>query len=135
MVQLMLEGFGGDLQETQAREGGSVGAWGAGRIPTGLSCITSTRGCPRSSKTLVILRVGKFVLLLGYCIQAVWCRFPLRGEELLLYSGAGQTVGFIPGLAGDVYLPVVLQTRGIALARGGAGEMGWKWWCRCGRGP
>jgi len=90
MVQLMLEGFGGDRRKDvqPATGGGTKGAF----------CIECYHVNTRLSKKLEDigdLRLGKFFLLLGYCLQAIWCRFrygvdnfyyiPAPGKRSALY--------------------------------------------------
>ncbi|HWX19180.1 MAG TPA: glycosyltransferase family 4 protein [Candidatus Binatia bacterium] len=65
MVQLMLEGLGGDQ-----RKGGSA-TTGA---PLGVKCYHVNARLSRKLEDIGDLRVGKFFLLLGYCLQAIWCR-------------------------------------------------------------
>src|SRR3954471_1494685 len=71
MVQLMLEGFGGD------RRKGKGGATSDQNPPQDLGVELYHVNARLSKKLEDIgdLRIGKFMLLLGYCVQAVWCRF------------------------------------------------------------
>ena len=92
MVQLMLAGFGGDRRKRRrSRAAGERRQ----RATSASSAITSTPGCRKKLEDIGDLRLGKFVLLLGYCVQAIWCRFrygvtnfyyiPAPGKRSALY--------------------------------------------------
>ena len=95
MVQLMVEGFGGDRRK--ARRGGTSNS-GEGR-PTdgsfGIECYHVNARLSKKLEDIGDLRIGKFFLLLGYCLQAIWCRFrygvrtfyyiPAPGKRSALY--------------------------------------------------
>src|SRR5215471_15389745 len=71
MVQLMLEGFGGDRRK-QKRDvaNNSVGAQ-----KYGIDCYHVNVRLSKKLEDIGDLRLGKVFLLLGYCLQAVWCRY------------------------------------------------------------
>jgi glycosyltransferase involved in cell wall biosynthesis len=73
MVQLMLAGFGGDRRK---RKGGT-GANGSPPLGRdyGIECYHVNARLSKKLEDIGDLRIGKFILLLGYCLQAVWCRF------------------------------------------------------------
>src|SRR5262245_48117198 len=80
MVQLMLQGFGGDHRKPLHKRQPPAQAPGEphARTPADDYGIDLYHVDARLSKRLEEigdLRVGKFVLLLGYCLQAIWCRF------------------------------------------------------------
>ncbi len=90
MVQLMLAGFGGDHRKG-ARRGGARGA-----APVfGIECYHVNARLSKKLEDIGDLRLGKFLLLLGYCLQAIWCRFrygvqnfyyiPAPGKRSALY--------------------------------------------------
>jgi len=93
MVQLMLEGFGGDRRKTSRRTGAGAGASGFG--PLGIDCYHVNARLSQKLEDIGDLRIGKFFLLLGYCAQAIWCRFrhgvttfyyiPAPGKRSALY--------------------------------------------------
>src|SRR5207245_4241056 len=74
MVQLMLKGFGGDRRRPgQAQAGDSEAQAAANSF--GIECYHVNARLSKKLEDIGDLRIGKFVLLLGYCLQAVWCRF------------------------------------------------------------
>jgi len=94
MVQLMVEGFGGDRRHTQKRfaRSASPGALAAGELPVpdkpfGIECYHVNARLSQKLEDIGDLRIGKFLLLLGYCLQAVWCRFRY-GVEAFYYIPA-----------------------------------------------
>src|SRR5580765_5665519 len=73
MVQLMLGGFGGDR-----RRHGELPApspEGAVSQEFGIDCYHVKARLSQKLEDIGDLRIGKFILLLGYCAQAIWCRF------------------------------------------------------------
>src|SRR5437879_5688201 len=93
MVQLMLAGFGGDQRKSgrrsrlEEREGH--------QSSFGIQCYHVNARLSQKLEDIGDLRIGKFILLLGYCAQAVWCRFrygvttfyyiPAPGKRSALY--------------------------------------------------
>ncbi len=100
MVQLMVEGLGGD-QRKAARKPRSDAANDPNttlhtpRKSLGIECYHVNARLSRKLEDIGDLRVGKFLLLLGYCLEAVWCRFrygvttfyyiPAPGKHSALY--------------------------------------------------
>ena len=90
MVQLMLAGFGGDC-----RKGGQPAAGGGPKGGFGIECYHVNARLSKKLEDIGDLRLGKFMLLLGYCAQAIWCRFrygvtnfyyiPAPGKRSALY--------------------------------------------------
>ena len=101
MVQLMVSGFGGDRRKRNAGgesdddQGGTASAAAASRSPFGIECYHVNARYSRKLEDIGDFRVGKFFLLLGYCLQAIWCRFrygvrsfyyiPAPGKRSALY--------------------------------------------------
>lgn len=93
MVQLMLEGFGGDRRRASRETGSERVASGSG--PLGIECYHVNARLSQKLEDIGDLRIGKFFLLLGYCAQAIWCRFrhgvttfyyiPAPGKRSALY--------------------------------------------------
>src|SRR5229473_5067467 len=86
MVQLMLQGLGGDRRCSPAgREGTALG----------VECYHVNARLSKRLEDIGDLRVGKLLLLLWYCLQAIWCRFrhgatnfyyiPAPGKRSALY--------------------------------------------------
>jgi glycosyltransferase involved in cell wall biosynthesis len=73
MVQLMLSGLGGDHRKPGAPPVESP-------APTegplrNIECYHINARLSRKLEDIGDLRIGKLFLLLGYCVQAIWCRF------------------------------------------------------------
>lgn len=81
MVKLMLEGFGGDRRKRQYRDAPS---------PRGMECYHVNARLSKRLEDIGDLRLGKFVLLLGYCIQAIWCHFRYGIENLYYIPAPGK---------------------------------------------
>jgi glycosyltransferase involved in cell wall biosynthesis len=65
MVQVMLEGFGGNRRKRAHRTGS----------PSPIQCYHVNAQLSHDLEDIGDFRVGKFLLLLWYCLEAVWCRF------------------------------------------------------------
>ena len=101
MVQLMVTGFGGDRRkpnrqaEGDSGQGGTASATTARRSPFGIECYHVNARLSQKLEDIGDFRVWKFFLLLGYCLQAIWCRFrygvrnfyyiPAPGKRSALY--------------------------------------------------
>ena len=85
MVQVMLTGFGGDNRKR--------GATGPNQY--GITCYHVNARVSKHLQDIGDFRFGKFLLMLGYCAQAIWCRFrygvkaiyyiPAPGKKSALY--------------------------------------------------
>jgi glycosyltransferase involved in cell wall biosynthesis len=64
MVKLMLDGFGGDRRKRDAA-----------KSPHDIDCYHVDVRLSKQLEDIGEMRVGKFVLLLFYCLQAIWFRF------------------------------------------------------------
>jgi len=88
MVQMMLEGFGGDHRQKSCRVNPH-------RNSLGIECYHVNARVSKKLQEIGDFRVWKFLLLLGYCLQAIWCRFrygvtnfyyiPAPGKKSALY--------------------------------------------------
>ncbi len=94
MVQLMLAGFGGDCRAPRRRstrrpDGPQQGdvATAPGQRLLGIRCYHVNARLSQKLEDIGDFRVGKFLLLLGYCAQAIWCRFRY-GVSTLYYIPA-----------------------------------------------
>src|SRR6266478_1297408 len=87
MVQLMLQGFGGDKRRPNPASKSAN--------PFKIECYHVNARLSKKLEDIGDLRIGKFFLLLGYCLQAVWCRvrygvtsfyyIPAPGKRSALY--------------------------------------------------
>jgi glycosyltransferase involved in cell wall biosynthesis len=89
MVQLMLAGFGGDHRRTGASSPAdpAMGISAAKADSFGIECYHVNARLSQKLEDIGDLRIGKFILLLGYCLQALWCRFR-HGVDTLYYIPA-----------------------------------------------
>jgi len=102
MVQLMLAGFGGDHRAARgawarnaAGPPSGVGAGVAPETALGIECYHVNARLSQKLEDIGDFRIGKFLLLLGYSAQAIWCRFrygvttlyyiPAPGKRSALY--------------------------------------------------
>src|SRR2546428_6662014 len=93
MVQLMLDGFGGDRRKSRWQPFPDGG--GAGPDSFGIDIYHVNARLSQKLEDIGDLRIGKFILLIGYCAQAIWCRFrygvtnfyyiPAPGKRSALY--------------------------------------------------
>jgi glycosyltransferase involved in cell wall biosynthesis len=87
MVQLMLNGFGGDCRKSRNKSGT--------RNAYGIDCYHVDARFSKSLADIGELQIGKVPLILFYCLQAIWCRFrygvtsfyyvPAPGKSVALY--------------------------------------------------
>ena len=86
-VQLMLERFGGDRRKRKFR-----------RRPPGPYGIECYHVNARFSKTLEDvgeLQAGKVLLVLFYCLQAIWCRFRYGVKTSIMFPPRAKRSRFI----------------------------------------
>ncbi len=76
MVKLMLDGFGGDR-----RVGGEEGATGP------VVCYHVNSRVSSGMEDIGEMRVGKLLSIVGYCLEAIWCRFR-HGVDTFYYVPA-----------------------------------------------
>ncbi len=84
MVQLLLEGFGGDRRKQ--RKGGSPKP-GA---DLGIECYHVNARVSKKLEEIGDFRPWKFFLLLYYCAQAIWCRFRYGIENFYYVPAPGK---------------------------------------------
>ena len=78
MVQLMLAGFGGDRRGFRRRAAGARQGEDFAGLNDGANAVECYHVNARLSQNLEDIgdfRLGKFILLLWYCLEAIWCRF------------------------------------------------------------
>lgn len=93
MVQLMLAGFGGNRRKRtrhQTVENGSPTKTTDERN-YGIDCYHVNARLSKRLEDIGDLRVGKFILLLGYCLQAIWCRYRYRVTTMYYIPAPGKT--------------------------------------------
>jgi glycosyltransferase involved in cell wall biosynthesis len=105
MVQLMLAGFGGDRRKHKG--GAKVNGSAAQGRDYGIECYHVNARLSKKLEDIGDLRIGKFLLLLGYCLQAIWCRYRY-GVTMMYYIPA-------PGKPSALYRDwmVMLICRGV----------------------
>ena len=84
MVQLMLEGFGGDMHK---RKSGS----GLVNNQHGIECYHVNARFSDNLADVGEFQGGKIFLVLWFCLQAIWIRFRHGVENFLLRSRTWQT--------------------------------------------
>src|SRR5262249_23474565 len=97
MVQLMLEGFGGDARHpaiTASGQAHSISSSSKEEFPD-IRCYHVNARLSQKLEDIGDFRLGTFLLLLGYCLQAIWCRWrygvtnfyyiPAPGKRSALY--------------------------------------------------
>lgn len=82
MVQLMLEGLGGDCRKARH-------ANGAG--PRQIECYHVNTRLSRRLEDIGDFRLSKLVLIFYYCLEAVWCRFRHGVENFYYVPAPGKT--------------------------------------------
>jgi len=84
MVQLMVTGFGGDRRKRGKQSPAPPGG------PFGIECYHVNARLSQKLEDIGDLRLGKFVLLMGYCLQAIWCRFRYGVQNLYYIPAPGK---------------------------------------------
>ncbi len=97
MVQLMLAGFGGGHQQGGRNGHGGQPATGAGNVESarGIECYHVNARISDTLQDIGHVRCAKFLMLVAYCLQAIWFRFrygvknfyyiPAPGKHTALY--------------------------------------------------
>ncbi|MDB6123748.1 MAG: hypothetical protein JWQ71_2741 [Pedosphaera sp.] len=83
MVQLMLNGFGGDHR--QSHRSGI-----AKTSPYGITCYHVNAQVSKQLEDIGNFRPGKLFLLIGFCIQAIWCHFRYGVDTLYFIPAPGK---------------------------------------------
>jgi glycosyltransferase involved in cell wall biosynthesis len=87
MVQLMLAGFGGDRRKP--KQGAAENSPGARDY--GIECFHVNARLSKKLEDIGDLRFGKLLLLVGYCLQAVWCRYRYGVTTMYYIPAPGKT--------------------------------------------
>ena len=81
MVQLMLQGFGGDCRKNSAAAAAS---------PYQIQCYHVDARVSKKLADIGDMRFGKLFLILGFCAQAIWCRFRYGVENFYFIPAPGK---------------------------------------------
>lgn len=86
MVKLMLDGFGGDQRRS-----------GRASSPAlhDVECFHINVRLSKHLEDIGDLRFGKFVLLLFYCLEAIWCRFRYGVDNFYYVPAPGKTSALV----------------------------------------
>jgi glycosyltransferase involved in cell wall biosynthesis len=113
MVKLMLDGFGGDHRKRQAT-----------RTPNAydIECYHVNVRLSKRLEDIGDLRLGKFFLLLIYCLRAIWCRFRYGVENFYYVPAPGKTSALfrdwlVMVLCRPFYKRVILHWHAAGLAK------------------
>ena len=88
MVQLMLAGFGGDRRKAQHDPKNAPN--GDKETAFNIDCYHINARLSQKLEDIGDLRIGKFILLIGYCAQAIWCRFRYGVTNLYYIPAPGK---------------------------------------------
>ncbi len=81
MVQLMLQGFGGDCRKNLEA---------ARQSPHHIECYHVDARVSKKLEDIGDMRLGKLFLVLGYCAQAIWCHYRYGVENLYFIPAPGK---------------------------------------------
>ncbi len=85
MVKLMLEGFGGN-QRGRHRNGPTASV----QTSYGIECYHVNARLSRDLEDIGEFRFGKVLLLLWYCLQAIWCRIRYGADTMYYVPAPGK---------------------------------------------
>ena len=85
MVQLMLEGMGGDRRRARHREAATHGA------ARGIECYHVNSRVSQKLEDIGGFRFSKLLLIVGYCLQAIWYRFRYGAENFYYVPAPGKS--------------------------------------------
>src|SRR5579859_6789185 len=80
MVRLMLEGFGGDRRRQRTEAPGGYG----------IECYHVNARFSSTPQEIGGFKLKKPIFLLGYCLQAIWCRFRFGVRNFYYIPAPGQ---------------------------------------------
>jgi glycosyltransferase involved in cell wall biosynthesis len=86
MVQLMLNGFGGDQRKRRSKTNGE--------LPNhfGIECYHINARLSKTLEDIGEFQGGKLFLILFYCLQAIWCRFRYGVKNFYYVPAPGKSV-------------------------------------------
>ena len=82
MVELMLEGFGGDFRRHRKNDGN----------PFGIECYHVNARFSKSLQDIGEFQSWKMLLVFIYCLQAIWCRFRYGVKNFYYVPAPGKAV-------------------------------------------
>lgn len=88
MVQLMLAAFGGDRRQGKQK---TVASTAAGNT-YGIECYHVNARVSKGLEDIGKLQIGKVLLILFYCLQAIWCRFRYGVTNFYYVPAPGKSV-------------------------------------------
>jgi glycosyltransferase involved in cell wall biosynthesis len=117
MVKLMLDGFGGNQRGHHPAGAATNAAAGFG-----ISCYHVNARLSRNLEDIGEFRLGKVLLLVGYCLQAIWCRFRYGVTTLYYVPSPGKRSALIRDwvamwLCRPFFKKVVLHWHAAGLAK------------------
>src|SRR5438445_12752348 len=121
MVQLKLAGFGGERRKPQ-KSNDAPSATSPSGDSRQIECYHVNARLSTKLEDIGNLRIGKFVLLLGYCLQAVWCRFRYGVDTLYYIPAPGKRSALyrdwmVMLLCRPVFKRVILHWHAAGLAK------------------
>ena len=113
MVQLMLEGFGGDRRKTHRANNGAE---------RGIECYHVNARLSKNMEDVGGVRFAKLFLLVGHCLQAIWCRFRYGATTLYYVPAPGKTAALyrdwlVMGLCRPFFKRIVFHWHATSLAK------------------
>jgi glycosyltransferase involved in cell wall biosynthesis len=123
MVQLMLEGFGGDHRKRSCHCCSSAAVpQPVGASELGIECYHVNARLSRELNDIGELRMGKFFVLVGYCLQAIWCRYRYGVNTLYYVPAPGKRSALfrdwiVMGLCRPFFKHIVLHWHAAGLAK------------------
>lgn len=87
MVQIMLKGFGGDYRNQRGKSSGHASSNGFD-----IDCYHVNARFSKSLEDIGRLRIGKMLMVLFYCLEAIWCRFRYGVTNFYYVPGPGKSV-------------------------------------------
>jgi glycosyltransferase involved in cell wall biosynthesis len=114
MVRLMLDGFGGDQRGRPPAP--------STQSPHGLACYHVNARVSKELEDIGDFRLGKLVLLFGYCFEAIWCRFRYGVQTLYYIPAPGKPSALyrdwvVMFLCRPFYKRIVLHWHAAGLAK------------------
>ncbi len=87
MVQIMLKGFGGDYRKPRGASSDRTAS-----IGFDIHCYHVNARFSKSLEDIGRLRIGKMLMVLCYCLEAIWCRFRYGVTNFYYVPGPGKSV-------------------------------------------